>query len=95
MWVAVNGNEVLGWVAIQLHPADRMGEIHILAVDPTHQGKGIGKALIDFALARMRAAGMVIAMVETGDDPGHSASRATYEHSGFERWPLARYFREL
>ena len=43
----------------------------------------------------MRSAGMQIVMVETGDDPGHAASRATYESIGFERWPVARYFREL
>ena len=94
-WVAIRDSAVLGWIGIRLHPQDRMGEIYILAVDPTHQRRGIGEALIDFALERMRAAGMLIAMAETGDDPGHSASRATYESSGFERWPVARYFRKL
>ncbi|WP_046866636.1 GNAT family N-acetyltransferase [Microvirga massiliensis] len=95
VWAAIKGGVVLGWVGIRFHREDRMGEIYILAVDPQHQRRGIGKALIDFALERMRAAGMAIAMVETGDDPGHSASRATYERSGFERWPVARYFREI
>jgi hypothetical protein len=33
--------------------------------------------------------------VETGDDPGHAPARAAYERTGFERWPVARYFREL
>lgn len=72
-----------------------MGEIHILAVDPEHQHRGIGKALTDFALDQVRAAGMAIAMVETGDDPGHMAARRLYENAGFERWPVARYFRDL
>lgn len=95
VWVAIKESAVLGWVGIRLHPKDHMGEIYILAVDPAHQRRGIGKALIDSALEKMRAAGMAIAMVETGDDPGHSASRATYERSGFERWPVARYFRKI
>ncbi len=95
VWVAIKEAAVLGWVGIRLHPVDLMGEIYILAVDPEHQRRGIGKALIDFALERMRAAGMAIAMVETGDDPGHAASRATYERCGFDRWPVARYFKEL
>ena len=47
------------------------------------------------AFDRLKNAGMKIVMVETGDDPGHASSRATYEKVGFERWPVARYFREL
>lgn len=94
-WVATKAGALLGWVGIRLHPEDGMGEIYILAVDPDHQRRGVAKALIDFAAGRMREAGMKIVMVETGDDPGHAASRATYERAGFERWPVARYFRRL
>ena len=95
VWVALEGETVLGWVGIRLHAEDHMGEIYILAVDPEHQRRGIGAALIDHAIAQMRQADMKIAMVETGDDPGHAASRASYERAGFERWPVARYFRKL
>ena len=85
----------MGWVGVRLHQEDNMGEIYILAVDPVHQRKGIASALLDTAYAYMRDAGMSMVLVETGDDDGHSASRATYERSGFVRWPVARYFREL
>jgi hypothetical protein len=34
-------------------------------------------------------------MVETGGDPGHAAAQAGYEAAGFERWPVARYFKNL
>lgn len=94
-WVAVDEGSVVGWVGIRLHTTDSMGEIYILAVDPLQQRRGIATALMDHAFAAMRAAGMRIVMVETGGDPGHRASRATYEQAGFERWPVARYFREL
>ena len=93
--VAVSGETILGWVGIRLHPADSMGEIYILAVDPKHQRRGVATALIDAAMMKMRGAGMAIAMVETGDDPGHTPSRTTYESAEFERWPVARYFRKL
>ena len=94
-WLAVEGGSVLGWVGTRLHPVDSMGEIYIVAVDPNHQRRGIATALMDHAFGEIRRAGMKIVMVETGDDPGHAASRATYERIGFERWPVARYFREL
>jgi GNAT superfamily N-acetyltransferase len=94
-WVAVDEGSVVGWVGIRLHSVDSMGEIYILAVDPLQQRRGIATALMDHAMAAMRTASIRIVMVETGGDPGHKASRATYEQAGFERWPVARYFREL
>lgn len=93
--VAVTDVTICGWVGIKLHPLDRMGEIHILAVDPPYQRQGIGRALIVSAIQLMRDAGMEIVMVETGDDPGHTSSRSAYLAAGFERWPVARYFRKL
>lgn len=95
IWVAIEAGCVLGWVGIKLHPEDSMGEVYILAVDPDHQRRGVARVLIDHALSEMRGAGMRIVMVETGDDPGHAPSRAAYERAGFERWPVARYFREI
>ena len=72
-----------------------MGEIYMVAVDPDFQGHGIGSALIEFALAWMKDAGMSIAMVETGGDAGHAPARHTYEKVGFELFPVARYFKKL
>jgi ribosomal protein S18 acetylase RimI-like enzyme len=93
--VAMEGDEVLGWIGVRLHPADAMGEVNILAVDPAYQRRGIARAMMDHAFVIIRTAGMRMVMVETGDDPGHAASRATYEAVGFERWPVARYFKDL
>lgn len=95
VWVALKRDTVIGWVGIRLHPQDLMGEVHIIAVDPNHQRQGVASGLLAAAAEHMRSAGMRIAMVETGDDPGHAASRLTYERNGFERWPVARYFRKL
>lgn len=67
----------------------------MIAVDPDFQGQGIGSALIEFALDWMKAAGMSVAMVETGGDPGHAPARCTYEKMNFESFPVARYFKKL
>jgi GNAT superfamily N-acetyltransferase len=93
--VAVDRGVVLGWLCLRFHPEDRMGEIHVLAVDPAHQRGGVATTLMDHAFDRCRDAGMAMVMVETGDDPGHAGSRATYESAGFVRWPVARYFKDL
>ena len=85
----------VGFVAVRLHQADRMGEISVLAVDPDAQGRRVGGALTAFALDRMQAAGMAVAMVETGGDPGHAPARHTYEKQGFQLFPVARYFQKL
>lgn len=95
VWMALEAGSVLGWVGVRLHAEDKMGEIYIIAVDPEQQRRGIASRLIEHAISAMREAGMAIAMIETGDDPGHAPSRATYERSGFKRWPVARYFREI
>jgi ribosomal protein S18 acetylase RimI-like enzyme len=96
VWVAEVDGTTVGFVAIQLHNPERsMGEISMLAVDPDHQGGGIGTALTEFALDRLKDAGMTVAMVETGGDPGHAAARRTYEKAGCVLLPIARYFKNL
>ncbi len=86
---------LVGFVGLKFHPEDRMGEIYILAVDPDFQRGGIATALMTEACRRLKAEGADIVMVETGGDPGHAPSRAVYEAFGFERWPVARYFKDL
>ena len=96
MWVAELGASAIGFVAIEIYDPERsMGEISMLAVDPDHQGGGIGTTLTEFALDRLKDAGMKVAMVETGGDPGHAAARRTYEKADYVLLPIARYFKNL
>jgi GNAT superfamily N-acetyltransferase len=95
VWVAINTSSTVGFVAVKLHSEDSMGEIYMIAVDPDFQCHGIGTALIEFALNWMKDAGMSVAMVETGGDPGHERARRTYEKLGFGLLPIARYFKKL
>lgn len=95
LWVAIDENITVGFVAVKLDTEASMGELYMIAVEPDFQGRGIGTALTEFALAWMKEAGMAIAMVETGGDPGHAPARHTYEKAGFEQLPIARYFKKL
>lgn len=95
VWVAEVDSSVVGFVATRADEDSRTGEIHMIAVDPDHQRRGIAAALTRLALDELAEAGMTVAMVETGGDPGHAPARATYEQAGFTLLPVARYFREL
>lgn len=95
VWVAIDAGSTVGFVAVKLHSETSMGEIYMIAVDPDYQRRGIGTALTEFALGWMKDAGMSVAMVETGGDPGHAPARCTYEKLGFGLLPIARYFKKL
>lgn len=95
IWLAVSGDALAGYIGIRIHPEDRMGEIHIIAVSPDHQRRGVGRHLMRFAERQIRAAGMSMIMVETIGDSGHAPARRAYEAFGFEEWPVARYFKRL
>lgn len=95
IWVAEAEDAVAGFAAAQLDRDESIGEIYLLAVDPAHQRKGVGASLMSFALRWIKDNGMVLAMVETGGDPGHSPARHTYQRAGFTELPVSRYFKKL
>ncbi len=90
----LNGTPV-GFVAVELRADQHEGEIHMVAVDPCYQAQGIGTAMISFAVDRIKASGMTLAVVGTGGDPGHAPARRTYERAGFTPLPLVRYYKAL
>jgi GNAT superfamily N-acetyltransferase len=75
--------QVVAFVSVRLDHERKVGEIGLNAVDPEHGGRGIGTAMYEFALARMREAGMKAATVGTGGDPSHEPARRAYERAGF------------
>jgi len=95
VWVAEIAGVVVGFVAYVLDEESRTGKITYLAVDPAYQQRGVGTKLSHLALDRMREAGMEIAQVETGGDPGHAPARRSYEKAGFTALPIARCFQVL
>ena len=67
----------------------------MIAVDPRHQRTGVGRALLDRAVAEVDARGLPLVVIATGGDPGHAPARALYEGHGFTGLPLVRYYRDL
>jgi ribosomal protein S18 acetylase RimI-like enzyme len=95
-WVAQVGGAIVGFVVATIADREqRLGEIFMLAVDPAAQRHGVGRALTDHATAWLREAGMAVAMIGTGGDPGHAAARHLYEQAGYRLMPIARYFKAL
>lgn len=91
--VAEVDGAVAGFSAVRAEAGAELGEVHMVAVDPDHQGRGIGRLLTSHAVDTIAAAGIPVAMVETGGDPGHAAARRTYAAAGFTPLPIVRYFR--
>lgn len=69
------------WTKIE--PGSDTGEVYVVAVDPGHQGHGLGKVVTALGLAHLadRGVGAVELYVEGDNDP----AVATYRRLGFER----------
>jgi ribosomal protein S18 acetylase RimI-like enzyme len=90
----ING-QVVGFIAYQNNESDNTGEVMLLAVHPEFQDRGIGTKLNLVALEKMKASGMVMAVVGTGGDPAHAPARRSYEKAGYTGLPLVRYYKDL
>jgi GNAT superfamily N-acetyltransferase len=90
---ATPAGELLGGVTYVSGPDDPYSEglradeagIRMLAVDPAHQGRGVGRALTEWCLARARADGRGRLVLHTGT--WMPAAVRLYERLGFVRVP--------
>ena len=98
-WVAESQGKVTGFIAYTLNSRengqDNTGEVELLAVHPDYQNHGIGTALNNFVLEKMKESGMKLAIVGTGGDPGHAPARRSYEKAGYTALPQVRYYQDL
>jgi ribosomal protein S18 acetylase RimI-like enzyme len=72
---------VVGYVTMQCDAETRIGWIHNLAVAAGLRGGGLGRRLIEHALAHFRAAGMTVAKIETLEQ--NPVGRHLYPSVGF------------
>lgn len=77
---------VLGTVALApLEPGQV--ELKSMRVSDAARGTGLGRALLDHALAEARAGGATRMSLETGAEPYFAAARGLYSRAGFVECP--------
>lgn len=81
--VAEQDGVVTGFVSVHFNHETLVGEVGLNAVDPARAGAGIGTSMYEFAVARLKEAGMRVATVSTGGDASHAAARRAYAKAGF------------
>lgn len=68
-----NAGSVVGWVGGNPQYNDRVWELHPLVVEPEHQGKGIGRALVADLEEQVRQRGGLTIMLGTDDVVGQTS----------------------
>jgi ribosomal protein S18 acetylase RimI-like enzyme len=92
-FVSVTADDAIaGFVVLMRDQDESLGVIEMIAVHPQHQRRGRGRALMEFAIQRLREQGLALINVGTGGDPGHAPARALYEAVGFTGVPLVNYY---
>lgn len=71
----------IGYVSMRFDRGSRVGWIPNLVVLPDARGRGLGRSLLEHALARFRAEGMSIAKIETLEQ--NEVGRHLYPSVGF------------
>ncbi|EHR62991.1 GNAT family N-acetyltransferase [Saccharomonospora cyanea] len=89
--IAEDSGKILGFVGWILQPTERHGEIDLLAVAVGSRRHGIGRALAEHAIARLKTGGAEVVSVNTGGDAFHAPARALYEELGFTPFPNVNY----
>ena len=82
VWVAESGAALVGSVALKdLGPGHL--ELKTMRVSSAVRGQGVGRLLLDHALAQARRSGATRVSLETGVVPVFDAARALYTGAGF------------
>ena len=96
-WIAVAevGGNVAGFVAWDSAGRPDHGRIQLLAVAEPYRRDHVATRLCRHALDAMKADGVEVVELGTGEDAFHAAARALYESLGFIKVPIAGYITKL
>jgi D-alanine-D-alanine ligase len=79
-----DGDHVLGFACFGPHPLTQgTFDLYWIAVDPTAQGRGIGRALLSRVEAEVQALGGRLLLIETSGTPAYAPTRRFYEVCGY------------
>jgi len=82
--VAEVEGEVAGYACFGATPMTKgTFDLYWIAVDPSLQGRGIGRALLRAAEDAVRAEGGRMLLIETAGKPAYDATRAVYGACGY------------
>lgn len=85
IWVAVVNSAVVGYICYGPTPlTEGTWDIYWIAVDRARQGRGLGKALANFAQDKIRGAQGRLVLIETSSQPGYEKTRRFYQSLGYE-----------
>jgi ribosomal protein S18 acetylase RimI-like enzyme len=93
--VCVVDDQIVGYVSWKLGPQPDHGEIYVLAVASQWRRHAVGRQLCEHAIAAMKAAGVAVVGIGTGEDAFHAAARSLYEELGFTKIPIAGYLKRV
>ena len=82
IFVYEDGGSVIGYITTRLFRDALIGQIPNISVLPGHQGKGIGKALMQAAFDYFEEQGMMVAKIETLDQ--NDIGQSFYPSAGFK-----------
>jgi putative acetyltransferase len=90
-WSAWIAGEIAGIAALKVLDTER-GELKSMRVADGFRGTGVGRMLLNHALAQARARGLTSVWLETGSTAEFLAARRLYESVGFvETGPFGEY----
>lgn len=84
-FVIEEGGEVVGFCSYGIDEVRKRGQVGYNGVAKSHQGRGLGTAMLDFVMAKLREEGMEYATVLVFDNDEHLPARKNYERHGFKR----------
>lgn len=93
MWVAVDGDAIVGTVALASLDAHHE-ELKSMRTDPARRGEGIASALLEHVLADARSRGVTRISLETGATAFFAPARALYRRAAFEACPPFGAYRD-
>ena len=90
---AFAGDHLVGYACYGATPAtEGTYDLYWLAVDPTMQGRGLGRALVREVETKLTGRGGRLLVVETSSRPDYDSTRKFYARSGFVEAARVRDF---